>query len=337
LDLIEIDFLTKLIDILFVEIQWLQVFCMSKMVEEKRLIIGEKRLYRVLQSFFLSASLFGMCTASIRNGRLQVSYITRSKIVLTLYCVFLAYSSWGNLQYLIRRRTSSDFIFCLGFMFQSFSAYISMYMLLFHLETLQSILKNLSAVFAFLEPHYTKCRLQITFYVISGLLLPVIVRFLEIINSDIFKQDFLSFNLIMKISGIIFRKIPLAYNATFFCSLCVCLKDAIVNLNAKLSAGIYTESKLAELVLCHDQLYEVVELVNKLFGLQFLVILVGSNAFLHNDIIFYFEIIFNRVYGNTGKQVDFDSFYFTWIIFDTSRVLFFFWAACSLVHEVIQL
>jgi hypothetical protein len=141
----------------------------------------------------------------------------------------------------------------------------------------------------------------------------------------------------MSISGVIFRKIPLAYNAAFFCSLCVCLKDAVVNLNAKLSAGNLNESKLAELVLCHDQLYEVVELVNKLFGLQFLVFLVGSNAFLHNDIMFYFDIIFNQIYGIKGKVVDIDIFYLAWIIFDTSRIVFFFWTACSFVHEVIQL
>lgn len=308
-----------------------QAVCWSKMVEEKRLRIGEKRLYRILQVFFMSASLFGMCSASIRNGQLQVVSVTRSKIVLTLYCVCLSVAFIGNLT---QSGDSSDFIFCLGYMFQSFSAYISLYMLYFRLETLQSILKILSEVFAQLEPRYTKCQLQIAFYVFAGLIIPVFIRSLEILNTYWFKVKVTNFYLLMKISGVIFRKIPLAYNVAFFCCLCVCIQDAIVNLNAELSIGFQTESKFAELVLCHDQLYEVVELINNLFGLQLLVILVGSNAFLHNDILFYYKIIFNHIYGIQGNESDFDVFFFSWILFDTSRIMFFFWSACSLVHEV---
>jgi hypothetical protein len=308
--------------------------CSRKMAEETRLRIGEQRLYRILRSFFLSANLFGMCSAGIRNGRLQVCSVTRCKIVLTLYCICLSLASVGNLRHLLVSRDSADFIFCIGYIFQSFSAYISLYVLLFRLETFTKLLRTLSEVFIRLEPRYTKCQLQIIFYVISGLIVPVVIRSFEIMNVYWFKEDYTIFYLLMTISGIIFRKIPLAYNVALFCSLCVCMQDAVVNLNAELSTGLLTESNYAELVFCHDKLYEVVELVNNLLGLQFLVILIGSNAFLHNDLIFYYKIIFNHMHDIKGDAVNFDIFFFSWIIFDTSRIIFFFWVACSLVHEV---
>lgn len=302
------------------------------MVDEKRLRIGEQRLYRILQTFFRLASLFGMCSASIRNGRLQVHAVTRSKIVLAFYCICLAWATIGNLQNVLRSTESSDLIFWLGYMFQSFSAYISLYTLFFRLETFLSILKKLSAVFALIEPRYEKCQLKIKFYVFAGLLVPVVIKSLELLFSYWINLEISSFYMMVSISGIIFRKVPLAYNVAFFCSLCVCIKDALSNINTELLTGITSEVKYAELMFCHEQLHEVVELVNNLFGLQFLVILIGCNAFLHNDVMYYFRIVFDNIYK--GNQEKLDLFFFSWLIFDTCRIAFIFWAACSLVHEV---
>jgi len=304
------------------------------METSKVLKVGAKRLDYVLESFLTAAKYLGMCSAQVKDGKIHISNVLITKLVLgTCSAILFAHTVLLTLKLNVSR--GSELMFYFSMFLHNFTVALHLWMIIYNLTSVTAVLVKLSAVFGCLKPDYKKYRRTIRMHTFMGLLLPIGVKIMEIVYSALAKED--SSSVAISSIGMMCRKIPISYSVTMFCVLSACIEAGIASLNLELKSEL-GEKRVMVLQLCYEIMHETSEMLNKLFGLQLLLILVGSNAFFQTDVFSHFKVVFNILYDvESNEKREPSLVYFAWIFFDSVRIITCFVASCAVTKEVLYM